>query len=134
MNFSECLSAASDHLKTRQCLLLEHRHPEGGSGSWWFSFSRVGALHRIIFEERSITLSLQKGQGSFVHGSPTKWMPLDARVLPDAAFETALEAILSLLQRFPVAVPRAIPAPRIGSPRGDMLSKPPRVHQDRWSP
>ena len=106
MNFSECITEVSHRLKALQGRLLERYHnADGDFSTWWFSFTKSGCLYRVSFTGRTCTLTLEKGQGSFVPGSKTKWVPISTVQAAGEPFEMILPGIDALFERFSSGTP-----------------------------
>jgi hypothetical protein len=100
MNFAELITEAGEQVKGVQGRFLERHGSVTASGSWWFSFTRAGCLYRISFIRQAFTLTLEKGQGSFVPGSQTKWLFVEVRHLADETLASVLDGTAELLERF----------------------------------
>ncbi len=100
MTFPEFIDAAAERLKPIQGRLVQRHESDPAGASWWLTMTKAGCVYRIRFDRRAAVITLEREQGSFVPNATSTWRLLDSREPADLSFETALEVVSELLQRF----------------------------------
>jgi hypothetical protein len=100
MIFPQFLEAVRADLQKVGARIVESSSIPGAGTLWWITLSRAGCLYRIRLDQTADSVNLERGQGSFVPNAPTTWRLLEARPIPDLAFEMALEGVEGVLRQF----------------------------------